>query len=489
MTSSLDQAGSAVALNFAGRFGAHVINFGVGVVLARLVAPQHFGALAIALVFVALVSSLAEAGLATALVQRRHLRPCHYDSVWLASSLVGAFFVVLVWLVATTVAAFYDEPDLVGILRALSSLVLINGVTNVPQAVLRRNLEFGKVTVSRLAGGLVGGTLGVSLAWFGYEIWSLVWQQIGQAIIAGTMITFFSRWRPGFQFSPKAIRQLAAFGSRIYASRVLDTVTARLDVFLFGRLLPLDSLAQYQRAKSFNTLLMGYSFQSLVEVLFPFMSQLSHSRRKVGELLRTAMAAVIFVSFGIIGAIQSGGFGIVEVLYGPNWSRAGEILLFVSAASFALPISTLLMSSLASIGQSSAYFRTELAKKAALILHLAAGYFFGFDVFLWLFLLRSILAVAINIEVVSRQFRVPRWDFWKPLLQQGFLCAALSIAVRLTPFEDHIAPAWALGAAAFMILYLLTSKLLRTEPWNACYPYLQRGTQWLTVRFHGGRLN
>jgi PST family polysaccharide transporter len=158
------------------------------IVLAAILGPEAFGIVAMALVYLAVVDLFLEQGFLTTIVQREQLDREHLDS---------AFWVNLAWCLVLTAASFglagwwasvNDVPELEDVIKVMSVLVVVTGLTIVQQAHLQRQLQFRKLAIRANIAALVGGIVGLALALSGAGVWSLVAQQITAGCIRSLLL-------------------------------------------------------------------------------------------------------------------------------------------------------------------------------------------------------------------------------------------------------------------------------------------------------------
>jgi O-antigen/teichoic acid export membrane protein len=454
--------------NFAFRFSTHVASFAMGAILARLIPPSEFGTLSVVLVYVTIITSLSDAGLVSALTQRRHVHRIHYDSVFYCNIASAVALFAATALSAPIVARFYGDPRLAPLVIAAGTLILLNAASAVPQVVLKRHLLFRQAALLRLVSSLAGGIVGILMALRGYSIWSLVGQQVASGVATLLMAYAMSRWRPRLAFSARTVRQLSGYSGAMYAAKALDVVFGGLDVLVFAKLIPMSAMGNYQRAKSFNALVMSYSFQSVVDILFPVLSLVNRNTPRVRNLVERSLQVVSFASFLLMGLTFVTADELIVLVYGEAWRPAGEYLKYLTIASFAFPLSSLLSVALSSRGVSGTFLRIEIAKKVLVALHLWIGYVFGFQVFLEGLLVRAIIAVAINLVAVAGELRVEAYRFSKPVLVQGgiFLLALAGGLLASNQIPGHSLVGAGLGAMVFLALYVGTSRHFGTAAYE-----------------------
>src|SRR5690606_17044303 len=151
---------------------------------------------AMANVYIALLTPFVDQGFGDAIVQRKDLEPDHLNSAFWASVGAGVILCITSWLIADHVAAIYREPRLGQIIRALSPLFVLSGLSSAQQGILRRRLAFKSLAVRTSAGSLAGGFSGITLAAFGFGVWSLVVQSLMMALVSTVLLWRVSDWRP-----------------------------------------------------------------------------------------------------------------------------------------------------------------------------------------------------------------------------------------------------------------------------------------------------
>ena len=127
---------------FAERSGAQTVSLVVSIVLARLLAPEVFGMLALVMVFTNLLQVFVDSGLATALVQKKDADELDFSSVFFFNIGICVILYLIMFVSAPFIADFYNMPELSSVIRVLCLIIIISGVKNVQQAYVSRNLIF-----------------------------------------------------------------------------------------------------------------------------------------------------------------------------------------------------------------------------------------------------------------------------------------------------------------------------------------------------------
>ena len=259
----------AVVWSSADTFGRQGILFVTSIILARLLSPKEFGLVGMVLVFMAIATAFVDSGFSSALIQRKELTEEDKTSVFLFNTTAGLAMAAMMFWAAPAVARFYEQPILTGLTRLMALNLFISAWGSVQFALLSRQLNFKtQCKVSMVASG-VSGAVAVALAWLGWGVWSLAIQANLSALTSVLLVWSLVSWRPSGKASLHSLRSMFRFGSRVFASGMLNTIFDRLQLLLIGRVFGATDLGFYTRA--YSTQQMPASvFQTVVsKVTFP----------------------------------------------------------------------------------------------------------------------------------------------------------------------------------------------------------------------------
>ncbi len=306
--------------------GVRVISFLVMIALARLVAPESFGLVAYATVFIAFAQIFVDQGFSDAIVQFSQLSREHLDTAFWTSVLTGSLLTVISFFVSDTIAALFREPQLISIIRWLSPIFFLSAMSSVQQAILRRELAFKSLTVRSLAANLISGIIAVIMAFRGYGVWSLVAKPLVAAFVNMIMLWQVSDWRPSFQFSGKRFKELFLFGINIVSGNFVDFLSVHSDDFLIGYFLGPVALGYYTLA--YNLLIVTTDLLISVPnaVTFPLLSSLQADSASVKRGLGQVILLQSIVAFPVFLGIAALSSELTVQLYGHSWIASIPVL-------------------------------------------------------------------------------------------------------------------------------------------------------------------
>jgi len=392
------------------------MGFVVSIFLERLLEPSDFGLVAMVMVIIGVAEIFSDVGLGTALIQRRRVLPIHYASVFYFNITAGALLTVLTFVSAPLIANFYNSPELIPLAQVISFSFVIGAFSAVQSTKLRKELKYALLTKVSFVASLLSGIVGVSLAFYGAGVWSLVAQALTQGVIYNILIWSVSHWKPKLQFSFRALKQLWAFGFRMFLSGLLDTVFTRLDTIIIGKLFAPATLGFFNRAKSLDQMVIAYSSGSLMSVLFPLLTKVQRDLARFQNIIKKSLGIIVFVTFFLLGGLYLTSYELVIMLFGEKWLPTVGYFQILVLSGFAYPVSALLVNVLSSRGNSKAFLRLEIYKKIVTAINLAVAFHWGIEGYLYGLILQSGIAVYLNVLFVSHEITVRKWFLLKPIV-------------------------------------------------------------------------
>ncbi len=464
--SSLKQQGTkAFIWDFFGRIAKNGMGFIVSIFLARLLEPSEFGMIAMVMVIIGIAGVFTDVGLGGALVQRRKVLPVHYASVFYFNIFIASFLSLYTYFSASWIGNFYNNPDLIPLAEVMSLSFVIAAFSSVQNVKLRKELNYALLTKVNLVSSFISGVIGISMAFSGAGVWSLVAQSLSQGVIYNVLIWSTANWKPTLQFSFKALMQLWGYGFRMFLSGLLDTIFMRLDYLIIGKLFEATALGFFQRAKSLNLFVVKYSSGSLMSVLFPVLAKVQNDLPRFQNIVIKALGIISFVTFMLLGGLYLISEELIVLLFGVKWLASVHYFKILALSGFAYPVSALLVNVLSSRRNSKAFLRLEIYKKLIASVNFLVLYFYGIDAFLYGLVVQAGLGVSLNITFASQEIALPFFKFAKPILTQaGIAVTTVLLTLFLTQNIELMAIIMLiLKGSIFILFYVGLNYLLKTS--------------------------
>jgi len=296
------------------------------IALARILTPEDFGLLAVAMVLVAFLGLFQDAGFKPALVQRPELDDALTGAVFWGSMALGVMWCVVVLMVAPLWASLYGDPRLTSLLRVLAGLFVLRSLAVVPEALLVRSMAFRRLFSVQIFPSLASGVVSICLAWTGHGVWSLVAGVVTADVLRIAGLWAHVGWRPGAPKRGANWAHLLRFGGWVTLEGLLGWVISYSDQALAGRFLGARQLGFYRMGFSLSMMPVSALSQALGRVLFPAFSRRQHNpealRISYQQCVRVLSVAVAPVGVGLAVWADP----LVPLLLGDRWLETIPVL-------------------------------------------------------------------------------------------------------------------------------------------------------------------
>lgn len=456
----------AFAWDFGGQVVQQVVTFGLGILLARMLGPEAYGLVAMAMVFIAYTNIFSDLGLTAALIQRKSPAPIHYSSAFILNLAISCLFLVLTLVMAPLVAGFFRAPELTAIVRVLSVNFVLSSFAVVQSAYLRKQLDFKTLRVCGFIASVVSGVVGVIMAAAGFGVWSLVWHSVLGNLILSILLWSASPWRPSLEFRLSALRDLWSFGFNIFLSGLLEKLAQRIDELVIGRIFDAALLGLYAKAKHLNRFITLYSSHTIGSVTFPALASIQDDPARLRRATQRMIDVITMVSLAVTGALFLAAEPLIVLLLTETWRGAVPLFELLCWSGMFYPINAAQLSILRAQGRSTLLLRLELVKKAIYFTSIAIGFSFGMKGFLVALAVQSVIGTTINLRYTGEALGLPFWAQVMRTLRPIAAMVAAVVAAALLPGAlgaGGMIPSSLLSLAVFGAVYLLLARIL--APW------------------------
>lgn len=323
-----------------GQILRQVVQIVGSIVLARLLSPDDFGLLGMALFFVGIGQLFAEFGVGAAIIQAQaHDRVVLSSCFWLNLGLALGI-AVLVAAAAPWIADFYGRTDLSLVVIMLSGNLVLSALIVIPSTLLSRDLRFGEVARANVLGSLMGALVAVAMAWRGAGIWALVAQPLVGSVVLLVLLIHSAKWVPSLQFSWAEVKPYARFGLTLLASNLINYANRNVDRLLVGRYIGAAPLGVYSMAMQMMLYPLQHVSAVIVRVLFPTMSKLKDDPVRLRSAYLTATGSIALVTFPLLAGLFAVANDFVAVVFGQAWLEMVPVVQVLTWAGIAQSVGT-----------------------------------------------------------------------------------------------------------------------------------------------------
>ncbi|MDH6238279.1 lipopolysaccharide biosynthesis protein [Cryobacterium sp. CG_9.6] len=330
MSGSRGTVSRAIVWSGGGAVALRAGQFGIGIVIARIMSPYDFGVFAVVLVVYSLIVNVSEIGIGSALIRVRgsvdRLAPT-------AVTLSAASSIVLgtgMWFAAPLVASLMRAPGAGEAIQVMSLVVVLAGFSSVPLALITRNFRQDRKFIADMANFVVSNILLIILALAGLGVMALAWSRVaGQLVSVITLVVLAPRrYRPGFNRG--AAKTLIRFGAPFVGANLVGYGVGNVDAIVVGRILGPVQLGTYALANNVAGWPLSLFTSVLNSVGLPVLSKIAHSAHALRDYLANATFLLTGVFFYVSAMCAGLAQPLVDAVYGPKWSAAGPVLAILA---------------------------------------------------------------------------------------------------------------------------------------------------------------
>lgn len=450
---------------FAERSGAQLVTFVVSIVLARILSPEDYGTISLVTVFTAIMQVFVDSGLSTALIQKKDADDLDYSSVFYFNFMVCIFLYIVMFCVAPLIAAFYNLPELVSIVRVISLTIVISGVKGVQQSYVSRNMVFKRFFYSTLGGTIFSAFLGIAMAYAGFGVWAIVAQQLSNAFIDTLILWITVKWRPKWMFSWTRLKSLLSYGWKLLCSALLDTVYNNLRSLIIGKVYSSSDLAYYNEGRKFPVLIVTNINVSIDSVLLPAMSKEQEHKERIKIMTRRSIMTSCYIMAPLMIGLACCAKNIVTLILTEKWLPCVFFLQIFCIIYMFYPIHTANLNAIKAMGKSDLFLKLEICKKIVGLVLLFLTVFISVKATTYSLLVSTFLSMIINSWPNKKLLQYSFLEQMKDIIPSILLAVGMGICVLLIGLlKLPVLILLMLQILCGGAVYLLGSAVLRLEP-------------------------
>jgi teichuronic acid exporter len=416
------------------QFSTQGISFVVSIVLARLLLPEQFGLIAMLGIFMGFGSILMESGLGQSLIRTTNPDNEDYSTVFYFN-LAGSFIVyAIVYFCAPYIAEFYHQPQLVKITRWYCLIFITNALSSIHYTRLTKQMLFKKELTITIPSLILSSIVGISMAYSGYGVWSLVATGLIQSLAVALQMWIRSDWRPLLSFNKEKFKYHFHYGYKLTLSGMLDTLFTNAYVIIIGKYFAPAQVGFYNRADTLKQLPVSNISNVLNKVTFPLFAEVKNDDVRLKEIYRKIMQMVLFFIAPILILMAVLAEPLFRFIFTEKWLPAVPYFQILCANGILYPIHSYNLQILNVKGRSDLFLKLEIIKKIIIVLVLIASFTYGIFGLLYGSVITSILCFFINTHYSGKFINYSSWQQTKDLLPIIVLSAFMGLTVFVFDF-------------------------------------------------------
>lgn len=458
------QAISGVKWNFIQQFSVQIINFAVQIVLARLLMPEMFGLIAMIMVFIAIGQTLMDSGMTSSLIRTKEPDQIDYSTVFFTNIIMSIAIYIIIYCSSPFIAKFYNQELLTNIVRVFAITFVIRALVAVHMAKLTKEMNFKLQMKIQLPSSIISGLIGISMAYMGYGVWSLVFLNLTQAIIFTIQGWLVINWRPSFIFNIERFKYHFKFGYKLTLSSLLNTLYDNSYKIIIGKYFSPATAGLYHLADMMRLFPVTQVSSVVGKVTYPLFAKIEDDA-KLKSVYCISMKLVLIIVIPVMLSLILVANEVFLVVFGPQWLPAVPFFQILAIASVMRPVSSYNLNILKVKGRSDLFLKLEVIKKITGLIAILIGISYSITGLVVAATIHFLITVLIDIyfsgRLISYSLKEQFVDFYQ-LFSVGFFIYIFFYFIKNYTshfFESDILVILSLSVS-FISLYLLTVLLI-----------------------------
>jgi O-antigen/teichoic acid export membrane protein len=387
---------NGIIWNLIEKFGVQLIKLILGVILARLLTPEDFGLVGMVTVFFAIAMVFIDSGFGMAYIQKKEADDIDASTIFYFNLAVSTFFYVVMWFCAPLIANFYQQDQLVNLVRVLSTVLIINSIGLIQFSKLKREVDFKKMTLIILVSTFISGIIGIVAALLNYGVWSLVIQQIVASSIRNFGLWIFYKWKPLPYFKFSSLKSMFSFSVWALFIGIITSLFNNLYVLVIGKYFSAASLGFYSKAEQFRNFITLQTSDAVGAVAFPVLSKIQDDKLAFKNAVKKFNQHTIFFIAPLCAVFYVIAKPLFLILLTEKWVSMVPYFKIMLLAGILYPIHLINVIVLNAMAKMRLNFYLSMIKNALRVLNIILMYKYGIIYILYGDVILSLLSLALN---------------------------------------------------------------------------------------------
>jgi O-antigen/teichoic acid export membrane protein len=463
--------------NFAEMMSKRGISIVITLLLARFLAPDDYGLIAMMSVFTAVATEAMESGFRQALIRKSDAKQVDFNTAFYTNIILAILAYLALFASAPLISTFYGEPRLTLLIRVVGITILISSLQVVQSSILTRELKFKAQLQVTIPATIISGIIAVIMAYHGFGVWALIAQMVVSSILITFSIWSLKLWRPTREVSRESFNEMYSFGSKIFLSNLLGIVFENLYVIVIAKIFTTAVAGHYFFAKKIRDMTLTQFVKTIQVVTYPALATLQNDDVALKSGYRKIIRVTTYLVFPGMGFLAALAEPFFVLMLNIKWIPAVPYLQLLCIGGLMYPLHSINMNILQIKGRSDLLLYLEVFKKIFTVIILLTTVKYGVIAILVGQVIASFLSYIPNSYFSGKMINYPSSEQMSDFVPSLILSGTISIAIYFA-VSTLVLPAYIellLFGALAVIVYIGASYILKVEAIYIIY-HLIKGT-------------
>lgn len=468
----IDQVAKGVAWSAAEKVCSMLLQLVVSIIVARMLAPEDFGVMAILTFFTAVALVVVDSGFSQTLLRKESPTNDDYKSIFTFNIAVSAVLYLLFVVLSPLLAQYYNLQIITRIAPVLFLLLPLNALGIIQNTKLSREFRFGVLSRINFIAAAVAGVTAIAIALAGGGVWALVAQRVSVVAVKSLLLWWRGGWRGEGSFNGEAWREMAPFSFRLMSTDIVAALYNNVAQLFIGKMYSADTLGYFNQAQKIKDLPVQSAVLSVQTVTYPALAKIKEDGDKFAESFRKMLMINAFVMTPLAVGMSAVAKPMFEVLLGERWLPTVPYFEVIALAGIFYPLAMVAYNVLKVQSNGAIIFRLELLKKAIMTIMLALTIPHSTMAIAYGLVAMTAVEFIVNFAATRRYTSLSWWQMTKAIVPSFALTAVMYVAAKAVGYyATDFAPIWVLLAqiGAGVAVYVIGAWMCRMEAFKELF--------------------
>lgn len=408
-----------------------LVQFVVRVLILRLLMPEDLKVVAILMALVSFATVVVDSGFSQMLLRKRELNQTDLKSVFVFNITSSLLFYALLVALSPFLADYYAMPILREVAPLFFCMLPLNALGVIQHTMLSRRFHFARISKVIFTAQLLSGVVAVVLAYLGWGVWALIWQQVVLMAVRSALLWWWGGWMPTGRGSVQALRQMAPYSMSLMATDLVTALYNKVPQLALGKIYLDATLGYYDQAIKLKDLPVQSAMQSVQQVTFPALARIANEQPKFSESFRQVLMVVAYLLFPVMVGMAAVAYDMFYLLIGEQWLPTVPLFEVVCLMGLFTPLAMMAYNVLKVKAEGGLILRLELLKKGFMTLALVLSIPHSVEAVVWALVLSSAFDWLVNMAAALPLAQLGWGRALRSLLPVTLLTALMYGGVKL----------------------------------------------------------
>jgi len=391
------KAFSSILYSLSSKFIVKFILLGGSILLARILEPRDFGLIATVYIFFEISNFMIQGGFSMALIREESIDENDKATAFYFNLIVSIFTFIIMWFSAPFISRFYDELELVLIIRIMSLSLLFNALGLVQRAIYARKMKFKQIGIIHIIASIISVLVTIILAHLGYGVIALAIKfTIGNLVFA-ILLYVLMPWLPIGFIKKKSFNKLFSFGKNVMLLGFVNTISRNIHSVVIAKYYSIDMLGFYSQGRMLKDTIANTLSDSIMSVSFPVLSKIQSDEKRLKKTYVKLLSITSFLIFPVMSVLILAAEPIILVLLGEKWSESIPFLQIIGITGYLKHIHSINLNVLKVYGKGKDYLIQGVIRNGLTLLCIFIGAQYSVIAIAWAFVIADTLQLFVNI--------------------------------------------------------------------------------------------